>query len=243
MISLSSFFARLGLLFFFTAQLVSGPLALAGEKGSQNNRHLDDFVDISHYVPGVIVDMRYASSVNFVGTPVDGYQRSTCLLTEPAAMALWEVQQQLAKEKLTLKVFDCYRPQRAVDHFVRWAENLQDTRTKKGHYPNVDKSQLFEKGYIAGRSGHSRGSTLDLTLVSLGGQYGVGELDMGTEFDFFDPLSHTDNPAVSELARKNRLLLKSVMEAHGFTNLPEEWWHYTLKDEPYPDTYFDFVVE
>lgn len=140
----------------------------------------------------------------------------------------------------TLKIFDCYRPQRAVDHFVRWVGDVHDRTMKAHYYPNEEKSRLIEKGYIAGRSGHSRGSTLDLTLVK---KDGGAELDMGTPYDYFDALSNTTAPRITGEPKANRLLLKAVMEKHGFVNYPKEWWHYTLKDEPYPDTYFDFPVQ
>ncbi|HEY3464004.1 MAG TPA: M15 family metallopeptidase, partial [Amycolatopsis sp.] len=162
-----------------------------------------------------------------------------------------------------LKVYDCYRPQRAVDHFVRWAKDLADEKMKAEFYPNVAKDRLFADGYIAEKSGHSRGSTMDLTIVKLpprpqrpyipseplkpcfapqGERFGDNMVDMGTGFDCFDPLAHTDNPAITGVARQNRDLLKNTMAAAGFRNLPEEWWHYTLNGEPFPDTYFDFPV-
>ena len=201
-------------------------------------------VDVETRIPDAIFDIRYHSSYNFVGKPIEGYVQPKCLLTEPAADALAAVQKQAQQRGMTLKIFDCYRPQRAVDHFVAWAEDLEDTGMKSVFYPSVNKADLFDKGYIAAKSGHSRGSTVDLTLVALDGTSGdIGELDMGTPFDFFDPLSHTDSPEVGDTVRKNRLLLKTLMTAQGFENLPEEWWHYTLADEPYPDTYFDVPVE
>lgn len=220
-------------------------LPASSQAGNSNivTERPENFVDVARKVSGVIMDMRYASSVNFVGTPIDGYNNATCLLTKDAASALQAVQQELADKKLTLKIFDCYRPQRAVDHFVRWAQHLNDTPTKPDHYPNVEKSQLFAQGYIAERSGHSRGSTLDLTLVGLGGKYAADELEMGTDYDYFDPASHTDSKLVDDQAQANRQLLKNAMEEQGFVSLPEEWWHFTLKNEPYPDTYFDFEVE
>ena len=201
-------------------------------------------VDVETLIPDAILDIRYHSSYNFVGEVIDGYRAPKCLLTGPAAEALAAVQERARQRDMTLKIFDCYRPQQAVDHFVRWAEDLDDTKMKQVFFPNVAKAALFEEGYIAAKSGHSRGSTVDLTLVSLDADGGrVGELEMGTPFDFFDPLSHTDNPAVTGEARENRQLLKSLMAEQGFSNLPEEWWHYTLEDEPFPDTYFDDPVE
>lgn len=227
--------------FFFSGTAVAN----SGKTPARNETDArpEGFVDVVQFIPGVIADIRYASTFNFTGVTINGYEAPKCLLTREAATALKKVREVLAEENLTLKIFDCYRPQRAVDHFVAWAKVLTDTRMKARFYPNVDKSALFEKGYIAAQSGHSRGSTVDLTLVSLGGSTGVGELDMGTAYDFFDPLSHTDNPDVSDAARANRQRLKTAMEAQGFVNLPEEWWHYTLKDEPYPDRYFNFPVK
>lgn len=200
-----------------------------------------DLVDVRRLEPGIRVDARYAGSENFVGEPVDGYEAPRCLLARPAAERLAEVHRSLERQGLGLLVYDCYRPQRAVDHFVRWAADTADVATKAAYYPNVEKSRLFEEGYIARRSGHSRGSTVDLTLVRLEGD-APGPLDMGTPYDFFDPRSHTESPEVGEGQLANRLRLRQAMEAGGFRNYPAEWWHYTLENEPYPDTYFDVVV-
>lgn len=200
------------------------------------------FVDIKSVVPGIRLDIRYAGPFNFVGDSINGYQSAKCLLSEPAAAALASVQSELKNSGHAVKIFDCYRPQRAVDHFVSWAENLSDKRMKAVFYPGVEKADLFEDGYIATRSGHSRGSTVDLTLIHLEGKNANSELDMGSPFDFFDPVSNTANGAISALARENRQLLVTAMAKGGFKNLPEEWWHYTLIDEPYPDCYFNFVI-
>lgn len=199
----------------------------------------DGFVDAASVVPGLRVEMRYTTAHNFVGRPIDGYEAPVCLLTREAAMALAGAQAELAQRGLGLQVYDCYRPQRAVAHFARWAADLSDQSTKAEFYPNVDKSRLFELGYIAARSGHSRGSTLDLTIVDLATG---AELDMGTPFDLFDTRSWPTDETVSATARANRLMLQSVMRAHGFRSLQEEWWHFTLEGEPHPQTYFDFVV-
>ncbi len=199
-------------------------------------------VDAASFVAGLGVEMRYAGNDNFVGTPVDGYAAPRCLLSEPASRALAVVQRELATQGLGLRVYDCYRPQRAVDHFVRWSEGLSDSRTKARYYPAVDKAELFERGYIARRSSHSRGSTVDLTLLELRAD-GTGlPLDMGTPFDFFDERAHTDSPSVGPEPRRNRRHLRDAMERAGFVNFPKEWWHYTLGDEPYPDTYGDDPV-
>ncbi len=198
------------------------------------------FVDVKQFIPSVQLDIRYYTARNFVGSRLKGYDAPKCLLTREAATALKRVQERVAQDRRSLMVFDCYRPQRAVDHFVEWAKNLDDQKMKSEYYPAVDKKNLFRDGYIAARSGHSRGSTIDLTIIDLNsGQV----LDMGTDFDFFDPLSHTINNDISKSQHKNRMALKSVMEQNGFQNLEEEWWHYTLGNEPYPDRYFDFVIK
>lgn len=197
------------------------------------------FVDAASVVPGLVVDMRYYGDTNFVGRRIAGYEAPVCLLTREAARAVGKAQEQLKAFGLGLKVYDCYRPKQAVADFAAWAKDLGDTKRKAVQYPNVDKSKLFELGYIAERSGHSRGSTLDLTLVDLRTR---AELDMGSGYDLFDPVSWPSDQTVSAAARDNRMLLQTVMTANGFKPLKEEWWHFTLKDEPYPETYFDFPV-
>lgn len=216
-------------------------------------------VDAMSSVPGLQIDQRYATANNFIGRPIDGYTVGQCRLTRPAAEALARAQTAAAAAGFSLKVYDCFRPQRAVDHFVRWAEDLTDTAMQGRFYPEVPKAELFSRGYIAARSGHSRGSTLDLTLVPLGSaiptadrpsaaydcrgitasRYPDNSLDMGTGYDCFDIRSHTDHPEISAEARRNRDLLRAIMQAAGFVNYAQEWWHYTLADEPYPYTYFD----
>jgi len=224
----------------------------------------DNFTDIQKVIPDVIMDIRYYSPHNFVGEKVDGYLAPKCYLTKETAQALAGVQKDLATYSLSLKIYDCFRPQRAVNHFVRWAAEIKNTKTMKEFYPTVNKRNLFKDGYIAEKSGHSRGSTVDLTIVPLPApaqpQYSPGQklhscylpaakrfadnsIDMGTGFDCFHALSHTANHNVGRQQKINRLLLKSLMEKHGFKNYDMEWWHYTLKNEPYPDTYFDFLVE
>lgn len=199
-------------------------------------------MDVTTLAPSIRTDIRYAGSDNFVGEPVDGYEAPKCLLSRQAAGALAEVQRHQAARGLGLLVYDCYRPQRAVDDFVRWAKDTADVRTKDGHYPRVPKSRLFEEGYIASRSGHSRGSTVDLTMVRIAEDGSAKPFDMGTPFDFFDPRAHTESPDVTPLEHQNRERLRAAMSAGGFENYAGEWWHYTLRDEPYPDTYFDVVV-
>lgn len=197
-----------------------------------------DFVAVDE---GVLrTEVRYFGTDNFVGTAINGYLAPRVYMTDVALAALLQVAEDLAVFGLGLKVFDAYRPQQAVDHFVRWAEDPEDTRMKSRYYPNVDKADLFRDGYIAARSGHSRGSTVDLTLIDLSSG---DELDMGTPWDFFDPTSWGASAEVNTEQRANRALLRSVMTKHGFTPLQEEWWHFTLANEPYPDTFFNFPVE
>lgn len=199
----------------------------------------DGFVDAATIVPGLRLDMRYVGAHNFVGRHIDGYEAPVCILTREAAEALARVQADLAPLGLGLKVYDCYRPQRAVAHFARWAADANDQSTKAEFYPNVDKSQLFALGYIAERSGHSRGSTMDLTVINLSTG---AEIDMGSPFDLFDTRSWPTDETVSAAARANRMLLQNAMRAEGFRPLREEWWHFTLEEEPHPETYYDFVV-
>lgn len=200
----------------------------------------DGFVYLDEAAPLILVDARYARADNFVGAPVDGYRSPRIVLSRPAVAALQQVANTLAPFGLGLKVFDGYRPQSAVNHFVRWAADLQDVHTKPQYYPGVDKQHLFRDGYIAAKSGHSRGSTVDVTLVNLGDGR---ELPMGTPFDFFGPESWPDHKHPDPAIRANRALLQQVMIRHGFRPLKEEWWHFTLNNEPYPDSYFDFPVE
>ena len=220
------------------AALLALALTLAGCATSHDGTP-QGFVDASLAARGLAVEMRYAGSHNFVGRPIAGYETPTCLLTQQAAEALAAVQRDLAPSGRGLKVYDCYRPTRAVADFAAWARDLDDQRMRMEFYPNVDKSQLFALGYIAERSGHSRGSTVDLTLIDLASG---AELDMGTSFDLFDPRSWPTDTSVSQAAQANRRALRDVMVAHGFRSLREEWWHFTLEGEPYPDTYFDFPV-
>ena len=199
----------------------------------------DGFVYLSDIAPSIKQEVRYAGRDNFVGQPIDGYLSGTIILSKPAARALVKVQEELRKADLGLKVYDAYRPQRAVDNFVSWARNASDTLMKRQYYPNVPKSELFKRGFIASKSGHTRGSTVDLTLIDLN----TGEeCDMGGPYDFFGPLSHHDYEALSTEQRSNRKFLKSIMSTHGFRAYSKEWWHYTLRGEPHPDTYFDFEV-
>jgi D-alanyl-D-alanine dipeptidase len=198
------------------------------------------FVDLQTVLPNVILDIRYHGSDNFIGRPIDGYLAPKALLSREAALAIAAVQREANAMGFQLKIFDAYRPQAAVNHFVRWASVIDDTLMKARYYPDVEKKDLFALKYIAERSGHTRGSTIDLTLVDMA----TGEeLDMGSSFDLFGEKSHHGSPMVNEQQSANRMLLKELMLRHGFKHYPEEWWHYTLANEPYPDTYFDFPVK
>ncbi|HET6633259.1 MAG TPA: M15 family metallopeptidase [Rhodanobacteraceae bacterium] len=200
-------------------------------------------VDIRALVPDIAEDIKYAGSDNFTGAPVDGYRAPKCFLLQPAAEALARVERSLRKHHLRLKLWDCYRPARAVAAFVRWAHDLGDQSTKASHYPNVDKSELLGD-YIAPVSGHSRGATVDLTLMRCNaGGTACRPLDMGTHFDLFDPRAHTASSAVTPAQRSNRQLLLKAMAAQGFTNYPLEWWHYTLAMQPLPAALYDVPVQ
>ncbi len=197
------------------------------------------FVRLADVVPDVILEVRYYSTYNFVGERIDGYEEPQILITREAAHALQHVNIALRKQGYCLKVFDAYRPQTAVDHFVRWAADTEDTRMKAAFYPEVDKQNLFRDGYIAAKSGHSRGSTIDLTLVDmLSGK----EMDMGGPFDYFGELSHPSYAALREDQLANRRILREAMIDGGFHPITTEWWHFVLDNEPYPDTYFTFPV-
>ena len=197
------------------------------------------FVMISDAVPDAILEVRYYSTYNFVGDRIDGYEAPVALLTREAAGALREVSDELAKQGYRLKIYDAYRPQSAVDHFQRWAADWEDVRMKEYFYPDLDKSLLFSQGYISAKSGHSRGSTVDLTLFDMAAGK---ELDMGGTFDYFGNRSHPNYAGLTEEQAANRALLRDAMLSHGFKGINTEWWHFTLKDEPYPNTYFDFPV-
>ena len=198
-----------------------------------------DFVVLTDIDPNVILEIRYYSTYNFAGERIDGYEQPTALLTKEAATALKEVSDDLEKKGYRLKIYDAYRPQKAVNHFERWAEDIGDTRMKDYFYPDLDKSVLFDQGYIANYSGHSRGSTVDLTLFDMKTEK---EVDMGGTFDYFGEESHPDYKNITDEQYKNRMILRQAMLDHGFKPLDTEWWHFTLEDEPYPDTYFTFPV-
>jgi D-alanyl-D-alanine dipeptidase len=197
-------------------------------------------VDLATHVPDIALDIRYAGSNNFLGTPADGYLAPKCLVLRPVAEALGRAEASLRAKGLRLKMFDCYRPARAVAHFMRWVADPADQRTRPDHYPNLEKSELT-RGYIAPVSGHSRGATVDLTLLRCEGQ-ACAPLDMGTEFDFFDPRANTDSPAITAAQRANRELLRAAMLQQGFSDYPMEWWHFTLHPESVPRIRYDVPV-
>ena len=220
-----------------------------------------DFVAITDVVPDAILEIRYYGTYNFVGSRIDGYLAPTALLTRRAADSLKAVSDDVISQGYRLKIYDAYRPQMGVDHFVRWAADVTDTTMRRYFYPDVDKSRLFELEYIMAKSGHTRGSTVDLTLFDMTTEK---EVDMGGTFDWFGPESHPDfcgNPETGQYTGDNskspvnpkrsitpeqfanRMILRDAMLRHGFKPLDSEWWHFTLKDEPYPDTYFTFPIK
>lgn len=222
------------------------------------------FVYLQEVDPSIVQELRYPGYHNFIGRPVQGYEKAkACILTQEAAQALKQVQAELKKKSLSLKVYDCYRPQRAVNDFIHWSKQPQEQQMKGEFYPRVNKAEVFQLGYVAAKSGHSRGSTMDLTIVPLPlpeqeiyhpGQKLVpcyapsylrfhdNSIDMGSGYDCMDEVAHVDYQALGPVAHYNRLLLNDVMVKHGFQPYAKEWWHFTLKNEPYPQTYFDFPM-
>ena len=197
------------------------------------------FVVLADYVPGIIQEIRYYSTYNFIGERIDGYEEPCALLSKEAARALKSVSHEVNVKGYRLKIFDAYRPANAVKHFVMWGIDDLDLRMKPFFYPDLEKQELFVKGYIASQSGHSRGSTVDLTLLDM--STGM-EVDMGSPFDMFSEISHPDYKGVTEEQYDNRMMLQDVMVRNGFEPVDCEWWHFSLNDEPYPDTYFSFPV-
>ena len=214
-------------------------------------------MNITDVVPDVILEIRYFGTYNFVGNRIDGYMQPTALLTRQAAEALKAVSDDVKAQGYRLKIFDAYRPQRAVDNFVRWAKDEADVRMKQYFYPDLEKNLLFPQDYIAEKSGHTRGSTVDITLFDMTTEK---EVDMGGTFDWFGVESHPDfcgNPetgkytggkspkgrSITKQQFENRMILRQAMLRHGFKPLSSEWWHFTLKDEPFADTYFNFPVK
>lgn len=217
---------------FFLTVLLS--LSVFSQKLPEGFVYLTD-VDVS-----IQKELRYLGNNNFIGKPIDGYINDCIIVTKPTAKALKTIQKKLKKEALSIKIFDAYRPQQAVDHFVKWAKVINDTVMKQHYYPKVPKSQLFNLGYIASKSGHTRGSTVDVTIVDL--KTGK-ELDMGSPYDFFGTKSHPFYRKISEKQKENRMLLRRMMLKNGFKPYDNEWWHFTLKDEPFPKTYFNFPIQ
>ncbi len=201
----------------------------------------DGFVYIDNVISGIRLDLRYCTTDNFVGERIDGYLQSRGILTVAAAAALAQVQAVLKPAGLELSIFDAYRPQQAVSHFLRWIEDPSDCRMKADYYPQTSKPDLLRLGYIARRSSHTRGSTVDLTIVP--GKIGTAALDMGSNFDYFGPESWADYSGITPQQQANRLLLRRLMMQAGFEPFPMEWWHFTLEDEPFPDEWFDFPVQ
>ena len=221
------------------ADPAAGTEVTVGEDGVKLSNDPSDFAVLSEAVPDAILEIRYYSTYNFVGDRIDGYEQPIALLTKEAAKALKEAGDELKEKGYRLKIFDAYRPQMAVTNFMNWALDTDDTRMKEYFYPELEKDVLFPEGYIAEHSGHSRGSTVDLTLFDM--RTGK-EVDMGGTFDYFGELSHPDYKDITKEQYANRMLLRDVMIKHGFKPLEEEWWHFTLENEPYPDTYFTFPI-
>ena len=200
----------------------------------------DNFVYLNDIEPTIKSELRYATNNNFIGKPINGYNKNKIIVTLSTAKALQKIQKQLLLFNLSLKIYDAYRPQQSVNHFVSWAKDLKDTLMKKEYYPNIEKKELFKLGYIASKSGHSRGSTVDLTIIDLKTNK---ELDMGSSYDFFDKQSYPMYSKINKEQRSNRLLLRQLMTDNGFVPYPNEWWHFTLEKEPFPKTYFNFSIE
>ena len=200
----------------------------------------EDFVDVGEYIKEVVIDARYFGENNFTGNNVNGYLANKCYLRKEAVLSLEKIQAELRERNMRLKMYDCYRPQRAVDQFILWTKNTKDQATKEVYYPNINKADLLGP-YIASKSGHSKGNTLDLTILLFDGE-NFEELDMGSKYDLFDPKSHTITELITEKQQKNRLILKEIMEQNNFQNYDMEWWHYSfISSKEYE--YLDFLVE
>ena len=200
----------------------------------------DGFCLLTDSIPDAILEIRYYCDNNFVGKRIDGYEEPVALITQKAASALRKASDDFRTKGYRIKIYDAYRPQCAVDHFVRWSKDPADTTMKSAFYPNIQKTTIFSRGYVARKSRHSRGSTVDMTLVDL--KTGK-EVDMGGSFDYFGDISRTMSENISAEQRQNRILLRNIMVANGFYPVQGEWWHFTLRNEPYPNTYFDFPVK
>ena len=235
-----------------TVLLLMGACRRQAEQAKTNTNDSSQFVNLTDAVPDAILEIRYYGTYNFVGQRIDGYEQPTALLTRQAADSLRAVSDDVKSQGYRLKIYDAYRPQKAVDHFVRWAKAVEDTMMKRYFYPDLDKSVLFPQEYICEKSGHTRGSTVDLTLFDMTTEK---ELDMGGTFDWFGHESHPDfggnpetgtytpNDSITAEQFAHRMILRKAMLRHGFKPMTTEWWHFTLKDEPFPDTYFTFPVK
>jgi D-alanyl-D-alanine dipeptidase len=197
------------------------------------------FVYLENIAPSIKIELRYLSENNFIGKPIKGYKSNCLIISLETAVTLKKIQKAALKKGFTLKIFDAYRPQQAVDQFVKWAKILNDTLMKRHYYPAVAKSELLKQGYIASKSGHSRGSTVDITLLNTKTEK---ELDMGSPYDFFGIQSHPFFKGISKKQKENRILLRTMMTDNGFQPYANEWWHFTLKKEPFPKTYFNFYI-
>lgn len=211
----------------------------ANDDGITFSDDASGFVSLGEAIPDAILEIRYYTTYNFIGERIDGYEEPIALMTKEGAAALKKVSDELKEKGYRLKIFDAYRPQRAVTHFVNWSRVADDVKMKEYFYPELEKNRIFPLGYVAEHSGHTRGSTVDLTLFDM--KKGK-EVDMGGTFDYMGELSHPDYKGISEEQYANRMLLRKTMIKHGFRPIPEEWWHFTLENEPYPNTYFTFPV-
>ena len=220
----------------------TAPAETAHESEAKSAATAAGMMEIRALVPGIDLDIRYAGSRNFTRGVVDGYEAPACFLLRPAAEALREVEADLRAQGLRLRIFDCYRPARAVRHFVRWSQGDDDAAAKAEYHPSFRRADLIPGGYISDRSGHSKGATIDLTLLRCDTPGECTALDMGTPFDFFDPRANTDHPGLDAAVRANRDRLREAMARHGFANYPMEWWHYTFRLDPPPETFHDFPV-
>lgn len=231
------FLTALAIILFSCNQIIDSSV-----KGSDTLNLSNDssgFVLLSDAVPDAILEIRYYSTYNFVGKRIAGYEEPIALITKEAATKLKEVSDELIEKGYRLKIYDAYRPQMAVGNFVDWAKDVNDIKMKKYFYPDLDKSVLFPQMYIMEYSGHTRGSTVDLTLFDMNTEK---EVDMGGTFDYFGEESHPDYKGITDEQYKNRMILREAMLSHGFKPLETEWWHFTLEDEPYKDTYFTFPI-
>lgn len=222
------------------------------------------FVSLREVDSSIVQEMRYFGTHNFIGRPIDGYKANECILTREAAENLSKVQRELRQSNLSLKVYDCYRPQRAVDDFIAWSQLPNNNTMQKEFYPNLQKKQLFDQGYVMAKSGHSRGSTVDLTIINIPSpkqavyspakpliacyapyleRFKDNSIDMGTGYDCMDTSAHSDNTKINTVAFYNRAMFRAIMEKYGFKNYEKEWWHFTLANEPFPEQYFNFVID